>query len=562
MMNVEYRNPTEVEVNKIISAENVQQRNQALLAGDLLKAMDITACLAAEKHARMPCVTLMMDDLVVSEDLLHGQVLTVKGKLTRAFGSSMEVVVETSLEDMFKRRRVQICKAYFVFIAIAKQGKAKLNHLDPVTMEERLEYALAKERRKLRYAARNAAKARSGSQGSGPDTSAIQSKSKASENAAASEVRMSDTVVESVELVLPSHANHHQTTFGGQIMAWLVSTCTIAASRLCQTRPSIIRVNGVHFLQKSSVGDRLVFKAMVNKRFDDDTFEVGCKVEAITLEGETAHINSAYLTFAVFDQNKQRQPVLVVTATTSEQIRRQANADARRNAGIQKEKILGAIGPALSVLWSEKLSDVLAFHNVAAFRKLYHLDTWQEISQDSDCKLFTCKLDELTCVKVEATIAKPAADVFKAVQLATRASWDPIIAQSAVVRKIDDDDSIVHIVMATTPPGQPTPHKTTTKPSDLLLMESTRPAVGNDSYVIAYRSVTMTSHPVSDQYERKENLSSGFMISQSESDPNQSTLVYINQVTNQVAEFLFKDLKGGTKVYADRVKKLRDYLQT
>ena len=561
-MSVAYRNPTEVELNKIISAENVQQRNQALLAGDLLKAMDITACLAAEKHAKMPCVTLMMDDLVVNDNLLHGQVLTVKAKLTRAFGSSMEVVVETSLEDMFKRERVQICKAYFVFVATAKQGKAKLSHLDPVTMEERLEYALANERRKLRYAASKATKAKSVSKDNSADISATQSGSQSSKNTGSSEVPMSDTVVESVELVLPSQANHHQTTFGGQIMAWLVSTCTIAGSRLCQTRPSIIQVNGVHFLQKSTVGDRLFFKAMVNQTFDDDTFEVGCRVESSTLEGVTAHINSAYLTFAVFDQNNQRQQVPVVKATTSDQVRRQANADTRRNAGVQKEKILSAIGPALSVLWTEEISDVLAFHNVTAFEKLYHLDTWQEISQDSNCKLFTCKLDELTCVKVEATIAKSAADVFKAVQLKTRASWDPIFAQSTVVRKIDDDDSIVHIVMATTPPGQSTPDKTPTKPSDLLLMESTRPGVGKDGYVIAYRSVTMTSYPVSEQYERKENLSSGFMIGQSESNPNQSTLVYINQVTNQVAEFLFKDLKGGTKVFADRVKKLREYLKT
>ena len=557
-MSADYRNPTEVEVNKIISAENVQQRNQALLAGDLLKAMDITACLAAEKHAKMPCVTLLMDDLVVSDNLLNGQVLNVKAKLSRAFGSSMEVVVEASLEDMFKPGRVQICKAYFVFVAIAKVGKAKLTHLDPVTMDERLEYALAYERRKLRYAARNAAKAKSANKESTADSSIARS---GDETLASGEVAMSQTVVESVELVLPSQANHHETTFGGQIMAWLVSACTISASRLCQTRPSIVEVNGVHFLQKSSVGDRLVFKAMVNKTFDDNTFEVGCRVESMSLEGKTGHINSAYLTYAVFDQNKQRKKVPVVKATTSEQVRRQANAEARRNAGIEKEKILGAVGPALSVLWTDKLSNVLAFHNVSAFKKLTRLDKWQEVSKENGCVLSSCKQDELTCVKVEATIAKPAVDVFKAVHLETRASWDPIIAQAQVVRKIDDDDSIIHIVMSTTPPGKSAPNKSPPKPSDLLLMESTRPASGKDGHVIAHRSVTMKTYPESDQYERKENLSSGFMINQSESNPNQSTLIYINQITNQVAEFMFNDLKGGTKVYADRIKKLREYFK-
>ena len=37
------------------------------------------------------------------------------------------------------------------------------------------------------------------------------------------------TRVESVELVLPPHANHQGNTFGGQIMAWMENVATIAA---------------------------------------------------------------------------------------------------------------------------------------------------------------------------------------------------------------------------------------------------------------------------------------------------------------------------------------------
>lgn len=37
------------------------------------------------------------------------------------------------------------------------------------------------------------------------------------------------TQVESVELVLPPHANHQGNTFGGQIMAWMENVATIAA---------------------------------------------------------------------------------------------------------------------------------------------------------------------------------------------------------------------------------------------------------------------------------------------------------------------------------------------
>lgn len=37
------------------------------------------------------------------------------------------------------------------------------------------------------------------------------------------------TRVESVELVLPPHANHQVSTFGGQIMAWMENVATISA---------------------------------------------------------------------------------------------------------------------------------------------------------------------------------------------------------------------------------------------------------------------------------------------------------------------------------------------
>ena len=42
-------------------------------------------------------------------------------------------------------------------------------------------------------------------------------------------VKAERTRVESVELVLPPHANHQVSTFGGQIMAWMENVATIAA---------------------------------------------------------------------------------------------------------------------------------------------------------------------------------------------------------------------------------------------------------------------------------------------------------------------------------------------
>ena len=43
------------------------------------------------------------------------------------------------------------------------------------------------------------------------------------------------TFVQSIELVLPPHANHHGNTFGGQIMAWMETVATISARFLVLT---------------------------------------------------------------------------------------------------------------------------------------------------------------------------------------------------------------------------------------------------------------------------------------------------------------------------------------
>ncbi|XP_046844483.1 acyl-coenzyme A thioesterase 11-like [Xenia sp. Carnegie-2017] len=549
-MATEYRNPTEIIVNHIISSADIQKRNQALFAGDLLKTMDITACISAERHAKLPCVTLMMDDLVVSKDLYKGQVVNVTAKLTRAFGSSMEVVVDVHLKDMFTDEDVQVCQAYFVFVALAKVGKAKLTHLDPVTYDERLEYALAYERRRLRYAARNAAKAKSAKKNA--DSSTVANFDAISPG----EVTMKDTAVESTELVAPNDANHHQTTFGGQIMAWLVSLCTISATKLCKKSPTIVELDGVHFLAKSVVGDRLLFKAMVNKTFDDKTFEVGCRVESRSLEGNIAHINSAYITFALLDEKKQPLDVPVVKATTADELKRQGNAVIRRQNKIAKEKILGKTGPALTVPWTQKASDMLAFHNVSAVKRMYHM-SFTEIQKICDCEVSSHKQDHITCFKVETSIGKPAADVFKAVQLETRACWDIIISQSKLAQKIDEDDNLYYVILASSFDGD----KSSSKPGDYVVMESFRPAVEKDVYVVAYRSVSLESYPESDQYKRQADLSSGFVISQSASDPNQSTLTFVFQVTNEAAALILPNIQKNIQFFSQRMQKLREYLK-
>lgn len=70
--------------------------------------------------------------------------------------------------------------------------------------------------------------------------------------------------METVELVLPPHTNHHGTTFGGQIMAWLSTVSLVCATRFARALVDVLSVDDVHFVGPSHVGDRVRITARVN----------------------------------------------------------------------------------------------------------------------------------------------------------------------------------------------------------------------------------------------------------------------------------------------------------
>ena len=123
-----------------------------LLFGQLLQWMDIAACLSAERHAHLNAVTLVMDDLDLSNIAVRvGDIVRLEGVVNAAFSSSMEVGVTVHAESPGAAGERPVCSAGFIFVALAPDGqKVKLAPVVPDTVEERHAYQLACERRGLR----------------------------------------------------------------------------------------------------------------------------------------------------------------------------------------------------------------------------------------------------------------------------------------------------------------------------------------------------------------------------------------------------------------------------
>ncbi|NXS07544.1 ACO12 thioesterase, partial [Neodrepanis coruscans] len=229
-----------------------------------------------------------------------GQIITIKAKVNRAFKTSMEVGIKVTVQDVLTNVEKIVSVAYATYVAKpVGGGQVELEPVKLLSPEEHLEHSLAVERRRIRLGYVQVFQNLMQESNKEGDCYTFEE-----ENAVSTEL----TRVQSIELVLPPHANHHGNTFGGQIMAWMETVASISASRLCRSYPVLRSVNMFKFWGPSFVGDRLVFSAIVNNTFHSSV-EVGVRVEAFNCEewirDQPRHINSAFLIFsAVGDQGE------------------------------------------------------------------------------------------------------------------------------------------------------------------------------------------------------------------------------------------------------------------
>ncbi|NWW71157.1 ACO12 thioesterase, partial [Climacteris rufus] len=226
-----------------------------------------------------------------------GQIITIRAKVNRAFKTSMEVGIKVTVQDVLTNDEKIVSVAYATYVAKPVGAeKVELKPVELLSIEDHLEHSLAVERRRIRLGYVQVFQ------------KLMQESDKEDTFEEEDAVSADLTNVQSIELVLPPHANHHGNTFGGQIMAWMETVASISASRLCRSHPILKSVNMFKFWGPSFVGDRLVFKAIVNNTFQN-SMEVGVRVEAYNCEewinDQPRHINSAFLIFnAVSDKGE------------------------------------------------------------------------------------------------------------------------------------------------------------------------------------------------------------------------------------------------------------------
>lgn len=133
------------------------------------------------------------------------------------------------------------------------------------------------------------------------------------------------------QIVMPMHTNGVAgVMFGGIMMQWIDVCAGVAAMRHARGGVLTASIDRLDFLSPVRVGETVVLQAKVNYAAKT-SMEVGCRVETEDMTtGVRRYVTKAYLTFVAVDDHGKPRPIPPLELATEEDVRRHAEAEARR----------------------------------------------------------------------------------------------------------------------------------------------------------------------------------------------------------------------------------------
>lgn len=194
--------------------------NGMMYAGELLALMDVVAGTCAFKHCHGPSVTVTIDNVSFLSPAFAENVLISTGRISAAFGSSLEVEVEIYAESCVNEKRQKCCTGRLVFVSLDSQKKPiKVPGLLLGTAEEQAR-AEAAIRRKQERAEERKRLADAGQLSWWKQQWPKEEKilTDLSSQGHIQIVNISDSASEISKAVMPQHANALNIAFGGRVM--------------------------------------------------------------------------------------------------------------------------------------------------------------------------------------------------------------------------------------------------------------------------------------------------------------------------------------------------------
>lgn len=122
-----------------------------LFGGQLLSWMDRCAAISAHRHCHRQVVTASVNNVSFNHAIPQGSIVTLEGRVSRAFNSSMEVFVDVLIEDQRGTgKHIQANEAIYTFVAVDQLGNPiQVPPIEPETERDQIRYDGALRRKQL-----------------------------------------------------------------------------------------------------------------------------------------------------------------------------------------------------------------------------------------------------------------------------------------------------------------------------------------------------------------------------------------------------------------------------
>lgn len=148
-MNAKAVDDSRVETVHLVRPNHLNGANR-LFGGILMQWIDEVAGIVAKRHSMCNVTTVSVDNLTFLHGAYQNDMVVIKGKMTWVGSTSMEVCVDTYVENIHGER-CRINNAHFMMVALDENDKpVPVPRLILQTEDEHLAWSHGEERRRIR----------------------------------------------------------------------------------------------------------------------------------------------------------------------------------------------------------------------------------------------------------------------------------------------------------------------------------------------------------------------------------------------------------------------------
>lgn len=120
--------------------------------------------------------------------------------------------------------------------------------------------------------------------------------------------RVSDSLTEQVQILMPSHINGSDRLFGGQLVEWIDVVAAVVARRHSSHNVTTAAIDNLQFKAGAFINNTLVLIGRITY-VGNTSMEVRVDTYVEDLSGIRKVVNRAYLVLVAIDDNGQPSPV-------------------------------------------------------------------------------------------------------------------------------------------------------------------------------------------------------------------------------------------------------------